>query len=63
MKKIIVNINENIYEKLRIEAIIQNVDISTIIRERILYKPFDEEVEETFDDFLDDEIKKIFGEK
>lgn len=63
MKKIIVNINENIYEKLRIEAIIQNVDIATIIRERILHKPFDEEVEETFDDFLDDEIKKIFGEK
>lgn len=59
MKKIIVNISDSTYEKIRFEAIKQKKSISEIISQRIMYKKFDEEVEECFDEWINQEVNKI----
>lgn len=49
MKKLIVNISDFTYEKLRFEAMQEKKSIQEIIQQRILYKKFDDEVEEAFE--------------
>jgi hypothetical protein len=59
MKKIIDNISDSTYEKIRFEAIKQKKSISQIISERIMHKKFDDEVQECFDEWINQEITKI----
>lgn len=63
MKKIVLNISDSTYEKLKFEAIREKKDIPDLISERIFHKPFSNEVEEAFNEFMDQEISKIIGEK
>ena len=63
MKKIVLNISDATYEKLRFEAIHEKKDIQTLIAERVFHKPFSEEVENAFDNWMSSEIEKITGGK
>jgi predicted CopG family antitoxin len=62
MKKIVLNISDSTYEKLRFEAIIEKKSVQQIIQERVFHKPFDSEVEEAFEDWMNLEIDKIIKE-
>lgn len=62
MKKIVLNISEATYEKLRFEAIREKKSIAELVSERIFYKPFHPEVEEAFEIFMENEIEKILEE-
>ena len=62
MKKIVLNISDYIYEKLRFEAIFEKKDISKIIEERLIYKVFDEEVEQAFSRWMNQQIENIVKE-
>ncbi len=59
MKKIVIGISDSIYEKLRLEAIAEKKDISSLIQERIFHKPFSDEVETSFSKWIDSEFSNI----
>ena len=62
MKKLVINISDSTYERLRFESIKEKKSIRKLIQERIFFKPFHEDVEEAFDKFMEKEIKKILKE-
>jgi hypothetical protein len=62
MKKIVLNISDSTYEKIRFEAIQEKKGIPEVIHDRILYKPFHSQIEEAFSSWLDLEIEKIIKE-
>ncbi len=62
MKKIVLNISDSTYEKLRFEAIREKKNIPELLAERIFHKPFHPEVEEAFEDWMEKEIEKITKE-
>lgn len=59
MKKIVLNISDSTYEKLRFEAIREQKGIPELLAERIFHKPFHPEVEEAFKAWMSQEIDKI----
>jgi hypothetical protein len=61
MKKVMINISDSTYEKLRFEAIHEKKSVQKILEERIFYKPFHPEVLKAFDDFISEEINQIIG--
>jgi len=61
VKKIVLNISDTTYEKLRFEAIYEQKSIQDLIQDRIFYKPFNPEVQEAFDKWMESEIEKITG--
>lgn len=63
MKKIVLNISDVLYEKLRFEAIHEKKSVVECIQTRIFHKPFDPEVEEAFDQWMEKEIDNITGGK
>lgn len=62
MKKIVLNISDSTYEKLRFEAIKEQKGIPELIAERVFHKPFDEDVLEAFEAWMSEEIEKITKE-
>lgn len=62
MKKIVLNISDSTFEKLRFEAIHEKKSIREVIEARLLEKPFHEEVESAFSDFFDTEFNKLLKE-
>lgn len=62
MKKIVLNIADSTYEKLRFEAILEKKNIPELIAERVFHKPFHPEVEEAFEVWMESEIAKIIEE-
>lgn len=62
MKKIVLNISENTYEKFRFEAIDQKKSVQDIVTERLFFKPFSEDVEKALSDLIESELEKILGE-
>ena len=62
MKKIVLNISDSTYEKLRFEAIREKKNIPELIAERVFHKPFHPEVEEAFESWMNQEIEKIIME-
>lgn len=62
MKKIVLNISDSTYEKLRFEAIREKKNIPELIAERVFHKPFHPEVEEAFEAWMNQEIEKIISE-
>lgn len=63
MKKIMLNISDLEYEKFRFEAIHQNKSPSDIIRGRIFYLPFHEEVECAYDTWLTEQLNALMKEE
>lgn len=61
MKKLVLNLSDCNYEKFCLEALEQNKDISTIISERILYKPFSDETEKAFDSKMKKDLDKLLN--
>lgn len=59
MKKIVLNISDSTYEKLRFEAIKEKKSVIEVIQDRVFHKPFDPEVMEAFEAFMDYEVNKI----
>lgn len=59
MKKIVLNISDTTYEKLRFEAMHEKKSIQELIQERVFHKPFAPEVEEAFEVWMNDELTKI----
>lgn len=62
MKKIVVNISDYSYEKLRLQAILERKSVSKIIADRITKDGFSAEVEEAFDIKFKIELNKILRE-
>lgn len=62
MKKVIVNISEATYEKLRFEAIFEKKSIQELISDRIVNSPWNDEVLKAFDEFMKTQIDKIISE-
>ena len=62
MKKIVLNISDCHFEKLRFEAIKNKKSIQDILIDRIFFKDFDEEVQESYENWLNQEFEKIIGE-
>ena len=59
MKKIVLNISDVNYEKFRFEAIHEKKSVADVIKERILTKPFHEEVEQAYDAWLTLELEHM----
>ena len=62
MKKIVLNISDSTYEKLRFEAIHEKKDVQQVVSDRVFHKPFHPEVEEAFENWMNQEIQKIIKE-
>lgn len=61
MKKFVLNISDFTYEKLRFESILQKKSIQEVIQDRVFDRPFDKEVIEAFEDWMENEYNKIVG--
>jgi hypothetical protein len=59
VKKIVLNISDTTYEKLRFEAILEKKSIPQVIQDRIFHKPFDHEIEEAFEEWMEQELNSI----
>ena len=62
MKKLVINISDCTYEKLRFEAIMEKKSIQNLIAERLFERPFHRNVEEAFEKWMNTEIEKIIKE-
>lgn len=62
MKKVVLNISDSTYEKLRFESLLEKKNIQELIKERIFYKSFPPEVEEAFEIWMEANISKITEE-
>lgn len=63
MKKIVLNISDSTFEKLRFESILQKKGVSQLIEERLMEKPFSPETIEAFEKLMQTEINKIMNEQ
>ena len=61
MKKVVLNISDYIYEKLRFEAIHKKKSVTDVLQDR-LKAPYHKDVEEAYDKWLNQEISKICEE-
>lgn len=62
MKKIVINLGDFTFEKLRLESVMQEKSVSQVIEERIYHKPFSEEVLKEYDKWLTNTIEKLIKE-
>jgi len=62
LKKIIVNISDYGYEKLRLQAIHEGKSVSKVIADRITSQGFPTEVEQAFDIRFTKEFNKLLRE-
>jgi hypothetical protein len=62
MKKIVLNISDSTYEKLRFEAMLLKKNVPSVCAERLMERPFPEEVEIAYSELMDQEINKILKE-
>lgn len=61
MKKLIINISESTYDKLRFESIEEKKSIEEILKERIFYKKFSENVEKAWDEIMKEKLETLVG--
>ena len=59
MKKIILNINDCIYEKFRFEAIEQRKSVPEVIAQAITQKVFTPSIEEAYNEWLERNILQM----
>ncbi len=59
MKKLIINISESTYDKLRFESIEEKKSIEEILKERIFYKKFSENVEKAWSELMKEKIETL----
>jgi len=61
LKKLIINISESTYDKLRFESIEEKKSIEEILKERIFYKKFSENVEKAWDEIMKEKLETLVG--
>ena len=61
MKKVVLNIYDHIYEKLRFEAVYKKKSITDVLQDRIK-APYHDDVENAYGNWLNQEICKICEE-
>lgn len=59
MKKLVINISDCFYEKLRLECIMYQMSIQEILQNRITHQPFHELVEKSFELWLEKNVNEI----
>jgi hypothetical protein len=59
MKKIVVNVPDTLFEKYRFEAIEEEKSVEQVLKAWINSKPFSETVEEAFQDFMEQSLRKL----
>ncbi len=57
-----VNVSETLYEKIRFEALEQCKSVQDIIKERIFYKPFSDDVEAAYDALVNEKYEAFINE-
>lgn len=62
MKKLVLNISDSDYEKLKFEAIFERKDLRQLIKERLWNKEFHPEVMEAYDNYMSQELERILNE-
>ncbi len=62
MKKIVLNISDAVYEKLRFEAIHEQKSVQDLLKERVFDRPFPQEVEEAYEEWVAHQIQNILEE-
>ena len=62
MKKIVLTISDLEYEKFRFEAIHEKKSIQDLLRDRIFYKPFHQEVLSSYDSWMNCQLTSILEE-
>jgi hypothetical protein len=63
VKKVVLNISDVEYEKFRFEAIHKNISVADVIRARIFYLPFHEDVEIAYESWLTEQLNAIMKEE
>jgi len=64
VKKVVLttlNISDCLYEKLRFEAIREGKSVQQVIADRLFQNPFHEEVEEAYDNWLNQNINSMMN--
>jgi predicted CopG family antitoxin len=59
MKKVVLNISDHIYERLRFEALYKEQSVSDVIYFRLLERAFCEDVEKAYDIWVNKEFSKL----
>jgi hypothetical protein len=62
VKKVVLNISDHIYERLRFEALYKEQSVSDTIHDRLLEKPFCDDVEKAYDIWIAKEFSKLMEE-
>ena len=62
MKKIVINMSDSSYEKLKIEAMTEDKSLSQVMQERIFYKGFSDQTLREFDNWLTHKILNLIRE-
>lgn len=62
MKKLIVNLSDSTFEKIRFEAIEKQKSLQEVISERLLSTPFSSEAEEAYNKLWDSEFTRLLGD-
>lgn len=62
MKKLVLNISDSDYEKLKFEAIFERKDLRQLIKERLWHKEFHPEVMEAYDNYMSQELERLLNE-
>jgi len=62
MKKIVLNISDLDYEKFRFEAMHERKSVPDVLRDRLFSKPFHQEVEEAYDQWLTENLESMMNE-
>ena len=62
MKKLVINLSDSTFEKLRFEAIKEQKSIQDILTDRIYGLPFSADIEDAYQNLIDNEFKNTFNE-
>jgi hypothetical protein len=62
MRKIVLNISELEYEKFRLEAIREQKSIQEVLRDRVFYKTFHEDILQSYSDWISHELQELARE-
>ncbi len=63
MKQVVLTFTDTFYEKIRFEAMLEQKDIRTILKERVLFKKFSPEVEKAFDEWMEKSINHMTNDE
>lgn len=63
MKKVVLNISEPTYEKLRFEALEQKISVKEVIIRRIFRIPFHPDIENAYQELLEKQFQEMLAKE